>query len=377
MQPDHPVWRALVEALPYAVYAFDAAGVCVFCRDPLASVSPVGRQLDELSGRPFDAELRRAIEETIADRAPRQASRALASEDGEEQYIDARIQPVQGDGCLLLYRDTTATMREERVVRDERELFRNVLDNDPNLIFVKDRLNRFVLVNRAVGDVFETTPEQLIEVHNAQVNPNQEELAVYERVDREVLTTGNTVELEESITRPNGEQRWYRTRKSPLRRESSEVQVLGISVDITEQRRALAELIAQHKEIVALSAPILEVWEGVLAVPVIGTLTAERSERLMDSLLAAVSGRRATHVIIDLTGTGDVDAGSADRLARMSRAIRLLGAEAVLAGLRPELAAAAVVHSVDLGGIPAQRSLRTALQRCIEARRGRSSTRGA
>jgi rsbT co-antagonist protein RsbR len=74
-------------------------------------------------------------------------------------------------------------------------------------------------------------------------------------------------------------------------------------------------------------------------------------------------------VIIDLTGAGSVDVESADLIGRMIRAIALLGAQGILAGLRPQLAAAMVEHGIDLGAIDTARNLRQALQRCIAARR--------
>lgn len=370
MLSEHPLWRALLEALPYAVYVFDASGLCSQCSDPMAASSAAGVRLAELTHPAFGGELRAAIEATLADRAPRQAAPTVKTESGAERYFDARIQPVQGGGCLVLCREITAMVREERAIKDERELLRSVLDNDPSLIFIKDRQNRFVLVNKAFAAQYDASPEELMEVHNARVNPNALELEVYERIDREVLSTGKTIDLEESATRPSGEVLWFHTRKCPLRREDGDVHVLGISMDITAQRRALEDLTEQHRQVLELSAPLFEVWDRVLAVPVLGTLTADRSAKVMESLLAAVSSRGATHVIIDLTGARTVDVESADLLARMSRAIRLLGAEAVLAGLRPDLAAAVVEHGIELGGIPTYSNLRQALQRCIAARRG-------
>lgn len=399
MHPDHPLWRALFDALPYAAYAFDAGGVCQMQRDPRASgAAPApGKLYHALTHPPFDVDLKVAISEALADGVPRRRLHPFFGEHGETRHFDAIVQPIEGGGCLLLLRDVTADLRHERVLQDERKLFRSILDNDPSMIFLKDRHGRFVLVNRAMAALFDTDPDELVEAHNRALGLKDEEVETYERIDQEVLSTRRIIEIEESATRPDGVVRWMRTRKCPLIRESGEIQVLGISSDITEQRQALidleqrvreaqeaarardalvqeldarlAQIQEQHQEILELSAPILEVWDGVLAVPVIGKLTAERSAQLLTALLQAVSARGAGHVIIDLTGAGAVDVESADLLGRLIRAIGLLGAEGVLAGLRPELAAAMVEHGIDLGAIDTARNLRQALQRCIAARR--------
>jgi len=413
MQPEHPLWRALFEALPYATYAFDAAGTCTLHRDRDArgddAEPALGRRYEELTDARFDDELKHSIAETLADGAPRRRLHRIAGggEGGDggdrgdgrrgERHFDAILQPVEGGGCLLLLRDVSAEMRHERVLQDERKLFRSILDNDPSLIFLKDARGRFVLVNRAMAALYECEPDDLMEVSHTPARVSEDEIDGYARADREVLDSRTPLELEEAVTRSSGEVRWLRTRKCPLVRENGEVQVLGIAADITEERQSflalkervreaieaaderealvqeldarLAQIQEQHQEILDLSAPIIEVWEGVLAVPVIGKLTADRSGRLLDALLHAVSSRGAGHVILDLTGAGAVDVESADMLARMIRALALLGAEGILAGLRPELASAMVEHGIDLGAIATARNLRQALHRCIAARR--------
>jgi anti-anti-sigma regulatory factor/PAS domain-containing protein len=130
---------------------------------------------------------------------------------------------------------------------------------------------------------------------------------------------------------------------------------------IEELHRALALVEEQQRQIVALSAPILDVAGGTLAVPIIGALDPRRSVELSERLTAAVVARGAGLVVLDLTGADVLDAASADQLTRMVRAIGLLGARAALTGLSPRVAAVLAERDVDLSGALILRSLRDAL----------------
>ena len=128
---------------------------------------------------------------------------------------------------------------------------------------------------------------------------------------------------------------------------------------------AKVALVAQKEAaILALSTPIIEVGEGVLVLPLIGGLDAERAEVILATLLEAVARSRAAHTILDLTGVDRVDAATADHLVIICRAVALLGAQAILSGIRPEVVKVLVSLRVDLSSIATDRSLREALRRC-------------
>ena len=118
----------------------------------------------------------------------------------------------------------------------------------------------------------------------------------------------------------------------------------------------------QRHEILALSAPILDVGDATLAVPIIGALGPEQAAILMTKLLDAVSSRGVRRVILDLTGVTTIDAGSTTRLLELVRALRLLGAMPSLTGIRPELARAFTDARLDFGDVPTLRSLAAGLR---------------
>ncbi|MCY0994039.1 PAS domain-containing protein [Nannocystis sp. ILAH1] len=161
--------------------------------------------------------------------------------------------------------------------------------------------------------------------------------------------------------------------------EDSELSVITVSLDVTETKRnelelrARLDLIERQQQVIReLSTPIIEVWDGVLTLPIVGLIDTVRTAEIMDNLLQAVTSTRARFAILDLTGVEVVDTGTASHLIGMIQAIRLLGAEGVLTGIHPLIAQTIVSLGVDLSRVPVFGKLRDALTHCI-ARLGRSS----
>lgn len=132
---------------------------------------------------------------------------------------------------------------------------------------------------------------------------------------------------------------------------------LLLQVDTTDSRELRFTMERQAQQIQALSVPILDVGHSVLAVPLIGALDEARSDALATRLLPEVAERRASTVILDLTGVDTLAAVGAEALMKIARALQLLGARPILTGIRPALAEMLVQRGVNLGGILTLRSL--------------------
>lgn len=120
----------------------------------------------------------------------------------------------------------------------------------------------------------------------------------------------------------------------------------------------------QAETIRALSAPVLEVGEGVVAMPIIGSLDEKRAKLMTSTLLAWVEERETRYAILDLTGLEDVDTETAMHLVQVCKALRLLGARVVVCGLRGRVAQELAGLGADLSAIQTLPSLRSALQKC-------------
>jgi rsbT co-antagonist protein RsbR len=146
---------------------------------------------------------------------------------------------------------------------------------------------------------------------------------------------------------------WVETYKAPVfGRDGELLGLVGTHRDLTQQKLAAEAALARQRALLAeLATPLLPVADGVVVLPVIGVLDPERAAQVMQALLAGVVQHRARVAILDITGLHTVDTTAADALLRAARAIRLLGAEAVVTGVQPAVAHTLVALGTDLGDV--------------------------
>ncbi|MFD2740597.1 STAS domain-containing protein [Sulfitobacter aestuarii] len=117
----------------------------------------------------------------------------------------------------------------------------------------------------------------------------------------------------------------------------------------------------QRQEMLELSTPVVELWDRVLTLPLIGTLDSARAQEVMENLLETILERQAEVVIMDITGVGTVDTQVAQHLLRAAAAVRLMGAECIISGISPMIAQTMVQLGIDVGTVSTRSSIRTAL----------------
>lgn len=118
----------------------------------------------------------------------------------------------------------------------------------------------------------------------------------------------------------------------------------------------------QQEELMELSTPVVKLWEGILALPIIGTLDSSRTQIVMESLLEAIVSTGSEVAIIDITGVPTVDTLTAQHLLKTVTAARLMGADCIISGIRPQIAQTIVYLGIDLAGITTKATLADALQ---------------
>jgi rsbT co-antagonist protein RsbR len=121
-------------------------------------------------------------------------------------------------------------------------------------------------------------------------------------------------------------------------------------------------IIRQTDEISEISTPVIRVWEGILALPIIGTLDSARTQVVMENLLEAIVETGSSIAILDISGVPAVDSLVAQHLMKTVAATRLMGAECVISGIRPEIAQTIVHLGIDLSNIITKASLAHALK---------------
>lgn len=132
---------------------------------------------------------------------------------------------------------------------------------------------------------------------------------------------------------------------------------------VTTYQRSREEIIArQQQELLELSTPVIKLWDGVLAVPMIGTLDSGRTQIVMEALLQRIVDTGSNIAIIDITGVPTVDTLVAQHLLKTVTAIRLMGAECIISGIRPQIAQTIVHLGIDLQGVITKATLADALR---------------
>jgi len=139
------------------------------------------------------------------------------------------------------------------------------------------------------------------------------------------------------------------------------VDALGLHTVRTFQQTREEVIRRQQEELLELSTPVVKLWEGVLALPMVGTLDSARTQVVMESLLNKIVETGSEVAILDITGVPTVDTLVAQHLLKTVTALRLMGAECIISGVRPQIAQTIVHLGVDLQGVTTKATLADAL----------------
>jgi rsbT co-antagonist protein RsbR len=280
-----------------------------------------------------------------------------------------RCEPIldeQGEsaGAIAFGQDLPEEARVVELVHKER-LLHAIMDNLPICMWAVDPQGTFTLHDGKGLATAGLKPGQLLGLNVFDLYGQEENEAMIALRGALEGEPGHSVSEAHGVHWEN----WV----LPVRGERGEVTaVVGITLDISLNTKAERELRAQldlverqQRVIRELSTPIIEVWDKVLTLPMVGVIDSARTAEVMDSLLEAVVRARARFAILDLTGVEAVDTKTAAYLIELVRAIRLLGAEGIITGIRPTVAQTVVALGLDLGSIITLSNLRAGLRHCI------------
>ena len=256
------------------------------------------------------------------------------------------------------------------------ELLQAAIDALSDPIFVKDLQHRWIACNQAFCALLGLPREAIIGHSDPDYSP-KEQYEVFWRVDDAVIASGQPHFNEEVHTSPDGVQRTIWTRKFPLRDANGKViGVSGIITDITESKRREEEIRRLEAEVrekmtiiesqasllEQLSVPVIQVWEGILLLPLIGVIDSRRAAQVLENMLEAIARSSAEIVILDITGVPVVDTSVASYLVRAVQAAQLLGCQSILVGISPEIAQTLVGLGIDFSRITTRATLQNGLE---------------
>jgi PAS domain S-box-containing protein len=341
-----------------------------------------GYAADEVEGR--QASLLHLEEDREAGLMERELESAR---DGRQEFQGWRIRK---DGGRFLARVTLTPLRDTegalsgfvKVFQDATEsvraesLFHGLLDSAPDAMVIVGQDARIVLVNRQAETLFGFVRAELVgrEIE-VLVPPRFRDRHVGHRsgflADPQLRPMGAGLEL--SGMRRDGTEFPVEISLSPL--DTAEGRLVAAAIrDVTERRETEQRLQRQRDEILELSTPVIQVWDKVLALPIIGTLDTLRATRLTEGLLEKIAQSQAEVAILDISGVPTIDTQVAQHLLKTVQAAALMGTVSIMSGVRPETAQAMVHLGIDMGRLRSRNTLQDALQLALAVLAERAGT---
>lgn len=143
---------------------------------------------------------------------------------------------------------------------------------------------------------------------------------------------------------------------------------LGLYTTEVYQQARETTIVRQQEELIELSTPVVELWRGILALPLIGTLDSERTQIVMENLLQRLVATGSSIAVIDITGVPTVDTLVAQHLLKTVAAAQLMGADCIISGIRPQIAQTIVHLGIDLSAVATKASLADAFALALQRR---------
>jgi anti-anti-sigma factor len=239
-----------------------------------------------------------------------------------------------------------------------------------------DKITWTEAVYRIHGYTRETIEVTMNVVTTATIEEDRPVLAA--RIQH-TLATREPYAIDYRIRRSDGATRWISARGQAMFDEHGKpYRLAGTVMDATDRKREEAENLAMQQRIIEaqrealreLGAPIIPLADQTLAVPLIGLFSPERAEQVNEVLLDAVREHSARVVLLDVTGVPSLDVSAAKALVNAAHAVRLLGAQVVLTGIRPQVAQTLVTLGVDMQTFVIKANLQSGIEYAARLRSG-------
>ena len=260
-------------------------------------------------------------------------------------------------------------LKELKNLRKTKDLFENLLKNIPVSLYFKDTEGRLIRVSsyfwEQSGAPSVNSEKDLI--GKTDFDLFGEELARTARADEErIMRTRNPViNRSEVSSTPEGETVYLSTTKAPMiDGKGNVIGIVGLTQDVTHRKVAEIQLKTLLGE---LSTPVLYAWEGIIIMPLVGTLTSDRAQNATQKILKSITKYKVKYAIIDITGVSVMDSMVAGQLIKTAKAIETLGSTAIITGVSADIASTLVALGINMENVMTRNTLLEGLEYAIKA----------
>ena len=292
--------------------------------------------------------------------------------------IDGNILPRSVRYAIERHRDTMKRKESEDKLREAERRYRTIFDNPLQMVYVFDSQGIIIDANDCAIARLGYPREDLGKSSFKDI-VHPDDLPIVLDGLKELLTEGYMESLAQvRLVAKSGELIWVEVHASRIDQGEGEYQGLGIARDITDRKqteealieskeklRAMVEKLRLSQE--ALSTPVVQIWDKVLALPLIGAIDEHRAQQIMEVLLEKIVDTQSELIILDVTGVSSIDTHVANHLVQTIDSVSLLGARCILTGIQPEVAQAVVKLGVeDMNKVTVKRDLQDGLKWALQ-----------
>ena len=290
--------------------------------------------------------------------------------DGGRVEVSVTISPVRDSdgsiaGASAIARDIGGRRQAEQALRESEERYRSLLENANDIIYSHDLAGNYLSINRAGEVATGYTREEILGGLNIAQVVAPEHLARARRMTEQKLAGGGPTVYEIDIIARDGRRLTLEVSTRITYRDGRPVADEGVAREVTERKHAEEErarlqeevIRAQESLLAELSTPLIPVKDGLVVMPLVGAMNSQRATQMISHLLEGVRASGARVAILDITGVRAVDEQVAGVLVNAAQAVRLLGAEVVITGIRSGVAQALVRLGAELHGMVTRRNL--------------------